>query len=73
MLTGWLFATTHFVAARALRDEQRRRRREREAQAMNELMLEREAGPAWERLRPLLDEAILELDPLDRDAVLLLF
>src|ERR1043165_3271081 len=31
VLAGWLFRTTRFAAARALRGEQRRRRREQEA------------------------------------------
>src|ERR1041385_1523185 len=31
ILAGWLYRTTRFVAARALRTEQRRRRREQEA------------------------------------------
>src|ERR1041385_2037541 len=34
LLVGWLFRTTRFVAARAMRDEQRRQRREQEAAQM---------------------------------------
>jgi DNA-directed RNA polymerase specialized sigma24 family protein len=34
ILAGWLFRTTRFIAARAARDEQRRRHREREAANM---------------------------------------
>src|SRR4051794_12227092 len=34
MLAGWLFRTTRFVAARAMRDRQLRQRREQEAATM---------------------------------------
>src|SRR6266404_830956 len=37
VLAGWLFRTTRFVAARAVRDEQRRQRREQEAAFMESL------------------------------------
>src|SRR6185369_7030393 len=55
--------------ANAVRSEVRRRAREREAAAMNELI---SASPDsdWERLVPQLDNALLELSQVDRDALL---
>jgi len=70
ILAGWLFRTTRFAAARALRDQQRRRRREQEAAQM-ETNSATEAS--WGDLCPLLDEAIAELGATDRHAILLRF
>lgn len=72
-LVGWLFTSTHFAAAKVRRNEQRRAQREKEAHAMNELLGSQENHADWERLRPVLDEAMNELKPLDRLAVLLRF
>lgn len=68
VLSGWLFQTTRFVAARALRSEQRRRRREQEAFDMQLLSASDET---WGRMMPVIDEALGELSRVDRDAVLL--
>ena len=71
VLTGWLYAGTHFAAATVVRTERRRHNREEEAHLMNELL----QGPAperdWSLLRPALDAAMLDLDEPDREAVLL--
>lgn len=68
-LAGWLHATTRFKVGEALRAERRRRARETAAQLMHEL---NEADAvAWERLRPVIDEVLSELDASDREAVLL--
>jgi RNA polymerase sigma factor (sigma-70 family) len=72
-LTAWLYTSTHFAAAKALRAEQRRHQREREAQTMHEL--QQDSGPDrdWEQVRPMLDQAMHELKSADREAILLRF
>ncbi|HEV2393538.1 MAG TPA: sigma-70 family RNA polymerase sigma factor [Verrucomicrobiae bacterium] len=72
-LVGWLYTTTRLMALRVNRTEQRRKAREQEATTMNEL-LHGDAPPAdWDQLRPVLEEAMHELDEKDRHAVLLRF
>ena len=71
VLSGWLVRTTRFAAANALRREERRHHYETEAMTM---MLETsEPDAAWERIAPLLDEALVGLRDKDRDAVVLRF
>jgi RNA polymerase sigma factor (sigma-70 family) len=70
-LLGWLYTTTRHTALRVIRSEQRRIVREREAQTMNVLLHEPSSEPDWEQLRPVLEEAMHELDEKDRLAVLL--
>jgi RNA polymerase sigma factor (sigma-70 family) len=72
-LVGWLYTSTHFTAAKVRRNEQRRSAREKEAHAMNELLGSATDPADWERLRPVLDEAMLALKPRAREAVLLRF
>ncbi|MGA2747466.1 MAG: sigma-70 family RNA polymerase sigma factor [Verrucomicrobiota bacterium] len=72
-LAGWLYTTTRRLAWRTLRTEQRRAAREQQANTMNELLRESPADSQWERLRPLLDDAMHELAEQDRLAVLLRF
>jgi RNA polymerase sigma factor (sigma-70 family) len=71
VLTGWLYTSTRFAASRALRTEQRRRFHENEAHAMHELHSTPEAD--WEQLRPVIDDALDELNARDREALLLRF
>lgn len=68
-LVGWLYRGTRFAARDLNRNETRRTQRER--QAMEQLHPTPEAQPDWEQLRPVLDDAMAELDDTDRDAVLL--
>ncbi|MEO6035491.1 MAG: sigma-70 family RNA polymerase sigma factor [Verrucomicrobiota bacterium] len=68
-LVGWLYRGTRFAARDLYRNETRRTQRER--QAMEQLHPAPETPPDWEHLRPVLDEAMSELDDTDRDAVLL--
>lgn len=70
VLGGWLHTSTRFAAAKAVRGEQRRRAREGIAFAMK---ANDDAAVEWERLRPVLDEAIDALGELDREAVVLRF
>ncbi len=71
VLTGWLYTSTRFAAAQAVRTEQRRRTHEQEAHTMNEIHSTPE--PGWDQLRPIIDEVMDELNERDREAVLLRF
>ena len=70
-LTGWLYTSTRYAAAGLRRAEQRRSAREQEAYAMNQLLQSAGTDPAWDQLRPVLDEAMHDLKADDREAVLL--
>lgn len=70
-LTGWLYTSTHFAAAKALRTERRRQTHEQEAFAMNELLQSAAPDVDWEKLRPMLDRVMHELKASDREVILL--
>ena len=70
VLTGWLYRTTQFVAADALRQKLRRQQREHQAY-MEATLTPNETNEAWQQLAPVLDEAMHALRTADRDAVLL--
>lgn len=69
-LVGWLYTTTHRIAARHVRTEDRRKRREEEAHRMQELQRPAGPDPDWDQLAPVLDSAMNELGELDRLALL---
>ncbi|MBN9691524.1 MAG: sigma-70 family RNA polymerase sigma factor [Verrucomicrobia bacterium] len=69
-LIGWLYTTTHRLAARYLRTESRRRRREEEAQHRQQLQHSAEPVADWGQLAPVLDAALNELGESDRLALL---
>ncbi len=74
VLPGWLYRAACLAARKALRGN--RRRVERERQAMNDPSLQNDpaAEPVeFERLLPLLDEALAALRDTDRHAVVLRF
>jgi RNA polymerase sigma factor (sigma-70 family) len=71
VLAGWLYTSTRFVAAQTVRSERRRRNHEQEAHTMHELHSASE--PDWDRLRPMIDEAMDELNEREREALLLRF
>ncbi|HVS54320.1 MAG TPA: TonB family protein [Opitutaceae bacterium] len=73
VLAGWLFTSTRFAAAKAVRSEQRRRVREQEAQTMQELNGDTKTSLNWEKARPVIDAALGELGEPDREAILLRF
>src|SRR5687767_6570195 len=73
ILAGWLHRSAHLAAAAAMRGERNRAMREKEADIMNRLNTEDARDADWQRLRPVLDEALSEIDECDRDAVLLRF
>ncbi len=70
-LTGWLYSGTHFAAAKVVRREQRRHAREEEAHAMQELLQDPPPDANWEKLRPVLDQAMHELKEADRAVILM--
>ncbi len=70
-LAGWLCRCTRNLALNLRRDDFRRHSRER--QAMETLHPSSETTPDWERLRPLLDQAISGLNEADHDALVLRF
>jgi RNA polymerase sigma factor (sigma-70 family) len=72
-LTGWLYTCTRYTAAKAVRTEQRRQKHEWEAQSMHDLLEATAPEASWDRLRPVLDDVMGELDARDREAVLLRF
>jgi uncharacterized protein (TIGR03435 family) len=70
ILTGWLFRTTRFVAGDAVKMRRRRQQREQQAAPMETTTAD---DFNWERMVPLLDEAVAGLGERDRHAVLLRF
>ena len=71
MLGGWLHRRTWYAATTLMRSERRRQNRERQAIEMNELQDPPEGQ--FERIAPLLDEAINQLGARDRAAIVLRF
>lgn len=65
---GWLHTTTRYITVRTLRKKRMRQRYEQEA-AMQDL-INAGAGPDWERLRPVIDDALGELAAREREAIL---
>jgi RNA polymerase sigma factor (sigma-70 family) len=70
ILTAWLYRVTRRVAINLGRAESRRRVREQTAQDMAGLDTD---SADWAKIEPLLDEAMEQLDDLDRSAILLRF
>lgn len=70
-LTGWLYTTTRNAVIDTLRRESHRRTREQEASLMHASLPDTPAD--WTRLKPVLDDAMDNLSPDDREAVLLRF
>ncbi|HEY2329822.1 MAG TPA: sigma-70 family RNA polymerase sigma factor [Verrucomicrobiae bacterium] len=76
ILTGWLFKTTRFAALAHIRAAAKRSWRtailEKEFQMQSEIQ-SAAPDPLWEKMSPLLDEALAALGETDRQAVLLRF
>jgi RNA polymerase sigma factor (sigma-70 family) len=70
-LTGWLYTTTHFVSAKIVRKRQRSHAREEAASAAESIVNQGAAEPDWSAVRPLLDAAMHEIRPADREVLLL--
>jgi RNA polymerase sigma factor (sigma-70 family) len=67
-LLGWLYRSTRFAALNQWREEHRRQARER--LAMEHFDPTPDPVPEWERIGPVLDEAMSELRDEDREALL---
>src|SRR5262249_50116850 len=70
VLAGWLHQTARNFALETLRSEKRRQHREREAAAIS-ILDSNDTQPVWDQIAPHLDAALAQLDPEDRDAILL--
>jgi RNA polymerase sigma factor (sigma-70 family) len=71
-LAGWLYLSAHAASAAVVRSEQRRKTRETEATSMH-IASAADPEEKWKHLKPLLDEAIVQLNSADRDALVLRF
>ncbi len=69
VLAAWLYRTTRYAAADALKT--RRRRAAREQEAYMQSTLNQPDDDAWTQLAPLLDDAMNELGETDRAALVL--
>jgi len=67
---GWLYTTTRRMALRRMRNRRRREEQDQEALRMHTLGSGNEPAVEWERLGPILDEAVHELRESDRLAIL---
>ena len=73
-LAGWLYTATHHATADWVRREQRRKQREIAASSMHPSEFPADPSSAdAERLRPLLDDALVTLKPDEREAIVLRF
>ncbi len=72
LLTGWLYETTRFAAARLLRTNARRHAREQEAY-MQSTLTETDNAAVWEKLSPHLETAMGKLNAADRALLVLRF
>src|SRR5215213_4071990 len=70
---AWRYGRSQFAAADAVRSERRRREREQESFMMNQTPSDQPGNVDGEKLRPVLDQVLGELDEEDRDAVALRF
>jgi len=73
VLPAWLFTSARYAAAQVMRTERRRQVREQEAHTMQEFLGDESSPADWDRLRPVLDAALDQLDARGREAVLLRF
>ena len=72
ILSGWLYRTTRFASANALKVQRHRQRHEQEAY-MQSTLEDHPMDAAWQELSPLLDEAMAQLRDQDRDVLVLRF
>lgn len=72
-LGGWLYVAAHHAAAALVRGEKRRKIREAQAVILQSQLEASAAEPDWNRLRAMLDAAVLTLRDADRDVVALRF
>ena len=68
-ITGWLHETARNLAINTVRSEERRRQREQETAAMNHPD-PNDAQDLWGQIAPCLDEALTQLNAVERDVLL---
>ncbi len=73
VLAGWLYTSARYAAVQVVRSEQRRRKREDVAMRLSDQASADGEATDWERLRPVIDDALHGLGERDREAVLLRF
>jgi RNA polymerase sigma factor (sigma-70 family) len=71
VLSGWLFHTARLTASNFVRAEIRRSRREQEAYMQS--TVNENGADDWQRIAPLVDDAIADLGEKDRDAIVMRF
>ncbi len=69
-LSGWLHQSTRYAAIDAMRSEHRRQKLAQSLSAMPDVDARSEPAVDWERLRPVIDEAMDQLTDRDREIVL---
>ena len=72
-LAGWLYTATHHATADWVRREQRRKQRETASSMHSPESPADPSSAEAERLRPLLDDALVTLKPDEREAIVLRF
>lgn len=73
VLAGWLFVSARYASAKLVRAERRRHVREQEAHGMEKLFNDPGETVDWNRVRPVLNDALDELSERDREAIFLRF
>jgi RNA polymerase sigma factor (sigma-70 family) len=73
VLTAWLYTATRNITIDAIRAERRRKLTEEQRMQLQDVAARFDPKPDWERIRPVLDQAIDSLSERDREAVLLRF
>ena len=71
-LIAWLHRTTYLASMKAIRSEARRRTREKTAAAMIEVN-QTSTISDWDKVSPILDNAVEQLNATDRTAILMRF
>src|SRR5215472_9863827 len=69
VVSGWLYRTTRYTAAKALTLQ--RRRQDREEEAYMRSQLNKDEPDAWKEIAPLLEAAMGELGEKDQNALAL--
>lgn len=73
VLVAWLMTTTRLVSRATMRSEVRRQCREQEAATMPLNDQEEEIQSVWDKVQPLLDDALADLSEKDRGLIALRF